>query len=51
MMSMYSRPVVACDASVNLICGDLLTFGDLSLAFFGIVLYFTEKLHCLIAKG
>ena len=32
-------------------CGDLLTFGDLSLAFFGLVLYFTERLHCLIPDG
>ena len=46
MVSMYSRPAVACDA-----CGDLLTFGDLSPAFFGLVLCFTEKLHCLIPEG
>ena len=32
-------------------CGDLLTCGDLSLVFFGLVLYFTEKLHCLIPEG
>ena len=32
-------------------CGDLFTCGDLSLAFFGLVLYFTEKLHCLIPEG
>ena len=25
--------------------------GDLSLAFFGLVLYFTEKLHCVIPEG
>ena len=49
MVSMYSHPAVACDASGS--CGDLLTFGDLSLVFFGLVLYFTEKLHCLIPEG
>ena len=32
-------------------CGDLLTFADLFLAFFGLILYFTEKLHCLIPEG
>ena len=32
-------------------CGDLLTCGDLPLVFFGLVLYFTEKFHCLIRKG
>ena len=32
-------------------CGGLLTCGDLSLAFFGLVLYFTEKLHHLIPEG
>ena len=29
----------------------LFTFCDFSLAFFGLVLYFTEKLHCLIPEG
>ena len=32
-------------------CGDLLCHCDLSLAFFGFVLYFTEKFHCLIPEG
>ena len=32
-------------------CGDLLTCGDLSLAFFGLVLYFTEKLQCVVPEG
>ena len=32
-------------------CGDLLICGDLSLAFFGLVQYFTEKLHCLIPES
>ena len=31
-------------------CG-LLTCGDLSLAFFSHVLYFTEKFHCLIPES
>ena len=35
----------------NLECGDLLACKDLSLAFFGLVLYFTERLHCLIPEG
>ena len=34
----------------NLKCGDLLTHSDLSLAFFSLVLYFTQKLHCLIPE-
>ena len=29
-------------------CGGLLTCGDLSLAFFGLVLYFTEKLYSIV---
>ena len=29
----------------------LLTCGDLSLAFSGLVLYFTEKFHCVIPEG
>ena len=32
-------------------CGDLLSCCDLSLTFFGLSLYFTEKFHCLIPKG
>ena len=32
-------------------CGDLLSCCDLSLAFFGLVLYFTEKFHSLIPEG
>ena len=40
MVSMYSHPAVACVASGKLKCGDLLTCYDLSLALFGLVLYF-----------
>ena len=32
-------------------CGDMWTSCDLSLAFFGVVLYFTEKFHCLIPES
>ena len=32
-------------------CGDLLSCCDLYLVFFGLVLYFTEKFHCLIPEG
>ena len=32
-------------------CGNLLTCCDLSLVFFSLVLYFTEKFHCLIPEG
>ena len=32
-------------------CGSQLSCGDLSLVFYGLVLYFTEKLHCLIPEG
>ena len=49
MVSMYSCPAVACFWKLK--CGDLLTCGDQSLAFFGLVLYFTEKLHCVIPEG
>ena len=48
MVSMYSHSAVA---FWNLKCGDLLTGSDLSLAFFGLALYFTKKLHCLNPEG
>ena len=48
MVSTYSCPTVDCDAGDD---GDLLTCGDLCLAFFGLVLHFTEKLHCLVPEG
>ena len=51
MVSMYSWPAVACVCFWKLKCGGLLTCGDLFLAFFGLVLYFTEKLYCLIPEG
>ena len=47
MVGMYFHPAVTCVASGS----DLLTCSDLSPAFFGLVLYFTQKLHCLIPEG
>ena len=51
MVSTYSHPAVDCDASETVVCGDLLTCGDFSLVFFSLLLYFTEKLHCVIPEG
>ena len=53
MVSMYEYvfllwPVLLLEVET---VGDLLTCCDLSLAFFGLVLYFTEKFHCLIPEG
>ena len=45
--------VTGCVVAVCVGCttGDLLTFCDLSLSFFSLVLYFTEKLHYVIPEG
>ena len=45
------RVLVKVEMLWKLKCGDLLTCGDLSLAFFGLVLYITRKFHCLIPGG
>ena len=42
---------MSCCVAWKFKCGDLLTCGDLSLALFDLVLYFTEKLHCLIPES
>ena len=46
---MYSHPAGACAWKFK--CGDLLNCCDLSLAFFGLVLYSTKMFHCFIPEG